>query len=130
FDGGDYSVLVDAPPDVTEAMRITTVPVAGHGEVRVATFDLGHIAGGAAAPLDRLGKIAEVICAHAGAPHLVALVGVADQATADRIAEVVNEASDRCADSPAYVAYVSADRGDSRVGVLLKTAEEAAPGVA
>ncbi|KFN50239.1 lamin tail domain-containing protein [Arenimonas composti] len=129
YDRGDFTLLMGdhAGVEVIGGALPAAVPAPGPGQVRIGSYNIENLSGGAAVPLDRLAKLNEVFCRYMYTPDVVGLVEIADLATAQRLAESINDDEfGFCPDSPDYEAHVLAGSGAQRLGFLVRRA--ASPG--
>lgn len=125
YDRGDFTLLL-GPNDgvaVSGGALVSAVPAAEEGAVRIASFNIENLSGGASVPLARLQKLSEVFCRYLDNPDIVGLVEIADLETAQRVAEAINgNEFGTCPASPAYRAYLRSTNGSQRLAYLVKTA--------
>lgn len=129
YDRGDFTLLIgDASGVVTSGGAfVSAVPVPAAGSVRIGSYNIQNLSGGASVPLDRLSKLSEVFCQYLRLPDVVGLVEIADLATAQRLAQAINtDEFGFCPQSPEYVAYLLSTNGSQRLAYLVKTAPVAA----
>lgn len=125
YDRGDFTLLL-GPNDgvaVSGGAFVSAVPAAEEGAVRIASFNIENLSGGASVPLARLQKLSEVFCQYLGNPDIVGLVEIANLETAQRVARAINDNEfGTCPASPQYQAYLLATSGSQRLAYLVRTA--------
>ncbi len=129
YDRGDFTLLLGDRTNlvVSGGANIAAVPTAGPGSLRIGSFNIENLSGGANVNLARLSKLTEVFCSYLRTPDIVGLVEIADLATAQRVAQAINDNEfGTCPNSPQYVAQLLATSGSQRLGFLISTAP--APG--
>lgn len=129
YDRGDFTLLIgDAGGVVTSGGAfVSAVPAPAAGSVRIGSYNIQNLSGGASVPLDRLSKLSEVFCQYLRLPDVVGLVEIADLATAQRLAQAINtDEFGFCPQNPEYVAYLLSNNGSQRLAYLVKTAPVAA----
>ncbi len=131
YEEGDFTVLAGDRTGLTTSggADIAAVPLPADGAVRIASYNIENLSGGAFVPLARLEKLSEVFCQYLRLPDVVGLVEIANLATAARLAQAINDNEfGDCPESPQYSAYLLSNSGSQRLAYLVKTAE-VAPGV-
>ncbi|ODS64119.1 MAG: hypothetical protein ABS41_03675 [Arenimonas sp. SCN 70-307] len=130
YDRGDFTLLIGDSSGVIASggAFVSAVPVPAAGSVRIGSYNIQNLSGGASVPLDRLSKLSEVFCQYLRLPDVVGLVEIADLATAQRLAQAINtDEFGFCPQNPEYVAYLLSNNGSQRLAYLVKTAP-VAPG--
>lgn len=129
YDRGDFTLLIgDAAGVVTSGGAfVSAVPAPAAGSVRIGSYNIQNLSGGASVNPDRLSKLSEVFCQYLRLPDVVGLVEIADLATAQRLAQAINtDEFGFCPQNPEYVAYLLSNNGSQRLAYLVKTAPVAA----
>lgn len=129
YDRGDFTLLIgDASGVVTSGGAfVSAVPAPAAGSVRIGSYNIQNLSGGASVNPDRLSKLSEVFCQYLRLPDVVGLVEIADLATAQRLAQAINgDEFGFCPQNPEYVAYLLSNNGSQRLAYLVKTAPVAA----
>ena len=128
YDRGDFTLLMGERSGVSHdgGALVRAVPAAGAGAVRVGSYNIQNLSGGAAVDPDRLAKLSEVFCQYLRLPDVVGLVEIGDLATAQRLAQAINDDEfGHCPEDPQYQAHLLSTSGSQRLGFLVKTAEVA-----
>jgi len=122
YEEGDFTVLMGDRGGLVESggADIGALPLPADGAVRIASFNIENLNGGAGTSLVRLEKLSEVFCQVLRLPDIVGLVEIANLETAQRLAEVINtnEFGD-CPDNPQYQAYLLSTSGSQRLAYLV-----------
>lgn len=130
YDRGDFTLLlssISAQRPMIPALRVAAVPTPESGTLRIASYNIENLSGGANVPLDRLAKLTEVFCGYLHNPDIVGLVEIANLATAQRLAQAINDDEfGTCPDDPQYEARLLSNSGSQRLGYLIRRAP--APG--
>ena len=125
YDRGDFSLLLGDSSGVvaTGGAFVAAVPAPQPGSVRIGSYNIQNLSGGASVNPDRLSKLSEVFCQYLRLPDVVGLVEIADLATAQRLAQAINTNEfGFCSENPEYVAYLLSTNGTQRLAYLVKTA--------
>jgi len=129
YDRGDFTLLLGDSSGVIAngGAFVSAVPAPAAGSVRIGSYNIQNLSGGASVPLDRLSKLSEVFCQYLRLPDVVGLIEIADLATAQRLAQAINtDEFGFCPQNPEYVAYLLSNNGSQRLAYLVKTAPVAA----
>ncbi|WP_188310302.1 lamin tail domain-containing protein [Arenimonas fontis] len=128
YDRGDFTLLMGERSGVSHSggAQVRAVPAAGKEDVRVGSYNIQNLSGGAAVDPARLAKLSEVFCQYLRLPDVVGLIEIGDLATAQRLAQAINDDEfGHCPDDPQYQAHLLAASGSQRLGFLVKTAPAA-----
>jgi predicted extracellular nuclease len=129
YDRGDFTLLLDPASNLalTGGAFVSAVPAPEPASLRIGSYNIENLSGGANINLDRLAKLTDVFCSYLRNPDIVGLVEIANLATAQRLAEAINTNEfDTCPDNPQYVAQLLSNSGSQRLGYLVRTSP--APG--
>lgn len=125
YDRGDFTLLLGDRTNlvISGGANIAAVPTAGPASLRIGSFNIENLSGGANVNLGRLAKLTEVFCSYLRTPDIVGLVEIGNLETAQRVAQAINTNEfGTCPDSPQYVAHLLATTGSQRLGYLVRTA--------
>lgn len=128
YDRGDFTLLMGDRSGISHSggALVRAVPAAGVEDVRIGSYNIQNLSGGASVNPDRLAKLSEVFCQYLRLPDVVGLVEIADLATAQRLAQAINDDEfGHCPDDPQYQAHLLSSNGSQRLGFLVKTAPAA-----
>ncbi len=129
YDRGDFTLLLGDRSSllISGGANVAAVPVAEPASLRIGSYNIENLSGGANVNPDRLSKLSEVFCSYLRTPDIVGLVEIADLATAQRLAQAINDNEfGTCPNNPQYVAHLLATSGSQRLGYLVRTSP--APG--
>jgi hypothetical protein len=124
YDRGDFTLLLgdNAGLQASGGAYVRAVPLADSGAIRIGSYNIENLSGGANVPLNRLSKLSEVFCQYLRNPDVVGLIEIANLATLERLAEAINEDEfGFCPDSPQYQAILLSNSGSQRLGYLVST---------
>lgn len=128
YEDGDFTLLTGDRTGLTSngGAQISPVPAPADGAIRIASFNIENLGSGGSVPLARLEKLSQVFCQYLQLPDIVGLVEIANLATAQRLAQSINEDEfGDCPENPRYVAYLLSNSGSQRLGFLVRTANVA-----
>lgn len=130
YDHGDFTLLFDSMATARALVpenRLAAAPRPQPGAIRIAGFNVENLNSGSANVQDRLAKLTDVFCQYLHNPDIVGLVEVANLATAQRLAQAINDDEfGNCPDNPQYAAHLLASSGNQRLAYLVRQAP--APG--
>lgn len=125
YDRGDFTLLLDNPNSLTASGGAlpAAVPATEPGSLRIGSYNIENLSGGASIDLGRLQKLTDVFCGYLRTPDIVGLVEIANLETAQRLAQAINDDEfGNCPRNPQYVAYLLSTSGSQRLGYLVSTA--------
>ncbi|MDX5465972.1 MAG: hypothetical protein LPJ99_03805, partial [Cyclobacteriaceae bacterium] len=125
YDRGDFTLLLGDHGGVSASggAFVAAVPAPAEGAVRVASYNIQNLSGGASVDPARLSKLSEVFCQYLYLPDVVGLVEIANLETAQRLADSINTNEfGFCPENPQYQAYLLSTNGSQRLGYLVRTA--------
>ncbi len=125
YDRGDFTLLLGDNSGIVASggAFVSAVPAPADGSVRVASYNIQNLSGGASVDPARLSKLSEVFCQYLYLPDVVGLVEIANLETAQRLAQAINtDEFGFCPENPQYEAYLLSTNGSQRLGYLVKTA--------
>src|SRR5690606_22693998 len=122
YDRGDFTLLMGDRSGISHSggALVRAVPAAGVADVRIGSYNIQNLSGGASVNPDRLAKLSGVFCQYRPPPDVVGL------AAAERLAQAINDDEfGHCPDDPQYQAHLLSSNGSQRLGFLVKTAPAA-----